>query len=165
LADVQSVLNGSSRFALDFRLAIDAERRREIEAGFSELNLPTGTNLLSREGEDHHRLRTLVSKAFTPRLIADLRPRIQAIADELLDAVSDRKTMDLVDSYAFPLPIIVIADLLDHLRAHPSEMPQAVEEFLRYDSPVERAIARWVTPQNLRAPAGRGSGGGVRWNP
>jgi cytochrome P450 len=57
-------------------------------------------------------LRALVSKAFTPRLIERMRPRVQAIADGLLDAVQDRGGMDLIDGYAFPLPITVIAELL-----------------------------------------------------
>jgi cytochrome P450 len=61
---------------------------------------------------DHERLRALVSKAFTPRLIERKRPRIQAIADSLLDAVEDKGEMDLIDDYAFPLPITVIAELL-----------------------------------------------------
>jgi cytochrome P450 len=69
-------------------------------------------NLLYRDPPDHTRLRRLVSKAFTPRMIEQLRPRIQAIADALLDAVASRGQMDLIDEYAFPLPITVIAELL-----------------------------------------------------
>lgn len=53
-----------------------------------------------------------MSKAFTPRLVEGLRGRIQAIADSLLDAVQGRGEMDLVADYAFPLPIIVIAEML-----------------------------------------------------
>jgi cytochrome P450 len=69
-------------------------------------------NMLDMDPPDHQRLRSLVSKAFTPRLIERLRPRVQAIADGLLDAVQDRGEMDLIDDYAFPLPITVIAELL-----------------------------------------------------
>ncbi|MBX3082201.1 MAG: cytochrome P450 [Anaerolineae bacterium] len=61
---------------------------------------------------DHARLRTLVSKAFTPRFIEELRPRIEEIADALLDKVEPRKGMDLVDDFAFPLPINVISEML-----------------------------------------------------
>ena len=69
-------------------------------------------NLLALDGEDHRRLRRLVTKAFTPRMVEQLRPRIQEISDELLDRVEKRGDMDLVDDYAFPLPITVIAELL-----------------------------------------------------
>ena len=68
--------------------------------------------MLNRDGEDHRRLRRLVTKAFTPRMVEQLRPRIQEIADELLDAVEARGEMDLSAEYAFPLPITVIAELL-----------------------------------------------------
>ena len=85
------------------------ERRGPIPA---ELDARVNTNLLSKDGEDHRRLRRLVTKAFTPRMVAVLAPRIQEIADELLDAVEESGEMDLVESYAFPLPIIVIAELL-----------------------------------------------------
>src|SRR5215207_6003222 len=69
-------------------------------------------NMLDTDPPDHERLRALVSKAFTPRLIERMRPRVQAIADGLLDAVQDKGEMDLIDDYAFPLPITVIAELL-----------------------------------------------------
>jgi cytochrome P450 len=54
----------------------------------------------------------LIGKAFTPRLIEGLRPRIQRLADELLDAMAPRGEADLMDAYAFPIPITVIAELL-----------------------------------------------------
>jgi cytochrome P450 len=53
-----------------------------------------------------------VTKAFTPRIVEQLRPRIQEIADGLLDRVAERGSMELVDDFAFPLPITVIAELL-----------------------------------------------------
>src|SRR5690606_3617348 len=49
---------------------------------------------------------------FTPRMVDRLRPRVQAIADELLDHVAADGQMDLIDAYAFPLPIIVILEML-----------------------------------------------------
>ena len=53
-----------------------------------------------------------MTKAFTPRMVEQLRPRIQQIADDLIDAVEERGSMELVDDFAFPLPITVIAELL-----------------------------------------------------
>ncbi|HET7578822.1 MAG TPA: cytochrome P450 [Bacillales bacterium] len=69
-------------------------------------------NILMSDPPDHERLRKLVQKAFTPRMIEGLRGRIQEITDELLDAVQDQGEMDLIDAFAFPLPIIVICEML-----------------------------------------------------
>lgn len=69
-------------------------------------------DMLMTDPPDHTRLRHLVSQAFTPRMIEQLRPRVQQITDELLDAVQERGEMDLIADFAFPLPIIVILELL-----------------------------------------------------
>lgn len=60
----------------------------------------------------HHKLRRLVSQSFTPRRVADLAPRITQIAHELLDQASGSNRLDLVSQFAYPLPVIVIAELL-----------------------------------------------------
>lgn len=246
--EVDEMLRNDQLFTRDYR-HVDPD---------SENNRPEGMrifdqNMLARDGAEHRRLRSLVSKAFTPRRIANLRGRIQEIADELVDKVLADGTMELMDAYAFPLPITVIAELLGvpvsdqdkfrlwtsvviapdlegekmaetvqhltdfvgylremfakraaepqddlisellavregddklseeemlgmvmlliiaghettvgliansvvtllrhpeemaRLKAHPEEMPTAVEEFLRYESPVERAVNRWAT--------------------
>ncbi|GAA5018319.1 cytochrome P450 [Actinopolymorpha pittospori] len=69
-------------------------------------------NLLQMDGQDHRNLRRLVSHVFTPKVVADLEPRIAKITHELLDAVADRDEFDLVGDLAYPLPVIVIAELL-----------------------------------------------------
>jgi cytochrome P450 len=69
-------------------------------------------NLLMLDPPDHTRLRSLVSKAFTPRVVERLRPRIEALIEELLDRVADAGEMELVHDFAAPLPVIVIAELL-----------------------------------------------------
>ncbi|QRK13478.1 cytochrome P450 [Archangium violaceum] len=69
-------------------------------------------HMLSSDPPDHTRLRTIVSKAFTPRRVEELRPRVTAITHELLDAARARGEVDLLDAFAFPLPITVIAELL-----------------------------------------------------
>jgi cytochrome P450 len=61
---------------------------------------------------DHTRIRSLVTKAFTSRVVEGLRPRIQAIVDELIDAVAARGEMDLVADVAYPLPVTVIAEMM-----------------------------------------------------
>ncbi|MFI5972305.1 cytochrome P450 [Streptomyces sp. NPDC051452] len=69
-------------------------------------------NFVGMDPPEHRKLRTLVSRAFTPRVVRDLGPRIEAVSARLLDAVADRDRFDLVDALAYPLPIIVIAELL-----------------------------------------------------
>ncbi|MBT2287464.1 cytochrome P450 [Paenibacillus polymyxa] len=69
-------------------------------------------NMLFSDPPDHRRLRGLVQKAFTPKLIADMRSHIQEIADDLLDNLASQEKMNLIDDYAFPLPIIVISEIL-----------------------------------------------------
>jgi cytochrome P450 len=68
--------------------------------------------MLVKDDPDHARLRGLVVKAFTPRVVSELRPRVQAITDELLDAAARRGEFDAIADLGMPLPIIVIAELL-----------------------------------------------------
>lgn len=245
--DVDAILRDEVHFARDFHQLYPSDP--DLSPVFALID----NHMLNKDGADHARLRGLVNKAFSPRIVAAMRPRVQAIADELIDRVQRRGEMNLVDDYAFPLPIIVIAELLgipaedrdkfrvwsdavvepsigeegqrrfialmtaftDYLRVlfaqrrreprddlitallhaeqagdrlsepelfsmvvllivaghettvtligngalallqHPDKLkalrrdpslwPQAVEEILRYDSPVERALTRWVT--------------------
>lgn len=78
----------------------------------SALDRVTRKLLLFMDPPDHERLRSLVSNAFARRAVEDVKPRIHAITDELLDAVSDRREMDIVRDLAYPLPVQVIAELL-----------------------------------------------------
>ncbi len=68
--------------------------------------------MLASDPPDHTRLRALVSKAFTPRLIEQMRPRVQWLTDELVDGVKKRGRMDLIRDYALPLPATIIAEML-----------------------------------------------------
>jgi cytochrome P450 len=69
-------------------------------------------SMLDRDPPDHTRLRRLVSKAFTPRAVEALRPRITGLVDEMLDAAAGQDQVDLVDALAFPLPFAVIGEML-----------------------------------------------------
>jgi cytochrome P450 len=71
-----------------------------------------GLSMLDRDPPDHTRLRGLVSKAFTPRALEALRPGIQQIVNGLLDAVERRGSMDLIEEFAYPLPVRVICEML-----------------------------------------------------
>jgi cytochrome P450 len=75
-----------------------------------DLELFRRGNFVQMDPPQHRKLRTLVSQAFTPRVVADLEPRIAELTTELLDEVDER--FDLVDALAYPLPVIVIAELL-----------------------------------------------------
>ncbi|MHB9858059.1 cytochrome P450 family protein [Streptomyces sp. YIM S03343] len=92
----------------DPRLAKDASK---IDLGFPDQGL-IGRHLLSADPPEHTRLRSLVSRAFTMRRVEALRPRVQEITDQLLDAMLPRGRADLVESFAYPLPITVICELL-----------------------------------------------------
>ncbi|MFC8430550.1 cytochrome P450 [Streptomyces sp. NPDC057253] len=92
----------------DSRLAKDGRR---IGVLFHEDEL-IGRHLLGSDPPEHTRLRGLVSRAFTMRRVERLRPRIQEITDDLLDAMLPHGRADLVASLAYPLPITVICELL-----------------------------------------------------
>jgi cytochrome P450 len=69
-------------------------------------------SMLDRDPPDHTRLRSLVNKAFTPRVVETLRPRIQVVVDELIDRARDAGAMDLIEEFAYPIPVIVICEML-----------------------------------------------------
>ncbi|MFF5335354.1 cytochrome P450 [Streptomyces sp. NPDC013181] len=73
---------------------------------------PINANMLEMDAPDHTRLRKLVARAFTARRIEALRPRVQEITDELLDVMLPEGRADLVDAFAFPLPMTVICELI-----------------------------------------------------
>ncbi len=73
---------------------------------------PLGASIISTDPPRHRQLRGLVSQAFTPRAVARLEPRIAEIVEQLLDEVVDRGEMDVIEDLAYPLPVIVIAELL-----------------------------------------------------
>jgi pimeloyl-[acyl-carrier protein] synthase len=71
-----------------------------------------GLSMLDRDPPDHTRLRGLVSKAFTPKALEGLRPHIRQIVDGLLAQVEGRGEMDLIEEFAYPLPVRVICEML-----------------------------------------------------
>ncbi|MFN2237160.1 MAG: cytochrome P450 family protein, partial [Anaerolineales bacterium] len=112
-AEVEQVLRDDQRFVRDPALALSPEVLEQFfEGSDPQVMAMTNNHMLNKDGEDHHRLRMLVSKAFTRPVIQGMRPRIAEIAEEILDGVEGRGQMELVNEYAFPLPIIVIAELL-----------------------------------------------------
>lgn len=95
------------RLSKDMYGAMDAYRRI-----FGDSSVALDDNMLNSDAPKHTRLRRLVNSAFTPRRVAALRPRIEEIVRDLLDECPARERFDLLPAFAFPLPIIVICDLL-----------------------------------------------------
>jgi cytochrome P450 len=97
------------RFSSDLRDAADTRLMDQLPSNERESFM---RSMIRVGPPDHTRLRRLVSKAFTARRVASLRPRIQEITDELLDAVLPSGHADLVADLALPLPVTVICELL-----------------------------------------------------
>jgi cytochrome P450 len=107
-----------ARYADVVATLTDARFSAERSAGETR---PTGgaprltavRSMLVSDPPDHTRLRALVQKAFTPRMVEQLRPRIIAIVGELLDRMAERSgAVDLIGDFAYPLPVVIIAELL-----------------------------------------------------
>lgn len=90
---------------------------REPEARFAPFNKLHRNQMMENEPPDHTRLRSLVAKAFARGHVERLRPRVQQLADELLDRVADAGEFDLIEDFAEPLPVAVVAELLGIPRA------------------------------------------------
>ncbi|MFF7215178.1 cytochrome P450 [Streptomyces sp. NPDC008238] len=97
------------RLSSDVRDAADPRLMERLPTTERESMIRT---MLRADPPDHTRLRRLVSKAFTARRVAELEPRVQGIADELLDAILPAGRADLVEDFAVPLPVTVISELL-----------------------------------------------------
>jgi cytochrome P450 len=145
-ADVEALLR-DPRFVRDPANALPPERIPEP----SPLDRALGEHMLNKDGADHGRLRALVGQAFTPRRVADLRPRVAAIAEGLLDQVADRGAMDLIADFAYPLPTVVILEMLgvpvadrDRFRAWGAALvntPRTAEEGQRAVAQLEAFVA------------------------
>jgi cytochrome P450 len=109
--DVVAVL-GDVRFSVDRQQAQVFQRLQPFQGLSAEFTGAIQNALLMIDPPAHTRLRRMVNKAFTPRVVEALRGRIQALVDELLDAVAARRSMELVHDLAYPLPVTVIAELL-----------------------------------------------------
>jgi cytochrome P450 len=104
-ADVARALSEHATFSSD-------DRRMAQFEGYEGGGDPIGSSIIRMDPPRHRQLRNLVSQAFTPRMVAQLEPRITAITNDLLDAMSATGQMDVVRDLAYPLPVTVIAELL-----------------------------------------------------
>lgn len=121
-------------------------RAREAAFGERRPRRARTPSMLDRDAPDHTRLRKLVSKAFTPRAVGALRPRITALVDGLLDAMARERRVDLVDALAFPLPFAVIAGMLGTPPADHARIRQLSGTLVRSLEPVaDPALAAAIT--------------------
>lgn len=104
-ADVSRVLSEYATFSSD------NQRMAQFEGAEGEMN-PIGASIIRMDPPRHRQLRNLVTQAFTPRMVAQLEPRITAITHDLLDHVVPEGKMDVVHDLAYPLPVTVISELL-----------------------------------------------------
>jgi cytochrome P450 len=140
---------------------------RRATRGIPEFENLVDNNLLMIDGARHRRLRGLVSKVFTPRRVEALRPRVAALAEDLLDRMAAREEVDLIRDFAQPLPTIVIAELLgapsaDHerFRAWSDDLVELLDPLLGHEGfdPPERAnrelssYLRGLLAERRRAP-------------
>ena len=139
------------RFAIDGRAIMSPEQLAELPPMPDEFR-PLMRNLLSLDPPDHTRLRRLVQPSFSPKGMEAMRPRIQAIADELLDEAeraaaargetAPRRTIELIAAFAYPLPMTVICDLLGVPKEDRAQVRAWSEALLESQAPTEamRAI-------------------------
>ena len=100
--------------------------------------------MLLKNPPDHTRLRKLVTKAFTPRVVEGMRPHIQNIVDDLLDQVQAKGHFDIIGDLAFPLPVIVIAELIG--------VPvEDRDQFKEWTGALARSLDPVVTPEIVEA--------------
>ncbi len=149
--DVQRVINDYTTFSSE-RLLKDEDLRRGVD---EEEFAPSIINL---DPPRHRKLRSLVTQAFTPRAVAQMAPRITTIVHEQLDTVASTGRMDVIEDLSYPLPVIVIAEMLgipserraqfkrwsDDILSPDEEKPrQTLKEMNNYFRPViaERRVA------------------------
>ncbi len=112
--EVQAALK-DPRLSADDRKGprFQTQQRDALRAGaLTEEEAARKPAMLRSDPPDHTRLRSLVNRAFTPRAVESLRPRVEEIVEELLDAASERGSLDVIRDLAYPLPVIVIAEML-----------------------------------------------------
>jgi cytochrome P450 len=128
---------------------------REGMADLLEARLGYGTDvshtrdMLFRDPPDHTRLRGLVNRAFTPRVVEAMRPHIQDIVDGLLDRVEGAHGMDVIEDLAYPLPVRVICEMLG--------VPTSDQEvFRQWSADIARSLDAAILPADSEViPRGR----------
>ena len=146
----------------DCRAALRDQRLGSPEPGEEAPSLLTSSrqrrpdgprSLLFLNPPDHTRIRSLVSRAFTPRRVEHLRPAVDAMTRELLDPVAEAGECDLIDALAFPLPANVISELIG--------VPVADRDWLR---PLVSDLAATLEPNRQPGEAARAEAASAKMN-
>lgn len=133
--DVATVLK-DDRFAKD-RLNVTPPGRRATGPWVPGFIKPLLRNMLDLDAPDHSRLRALVHKGFTPRLVEQLRERVQTLADELLTAAQRKGSLELMADYALPLPLTIIAEMLGVPMADRHKFSRWTKQVVAVSSPTD----------------------------
>ncbi|MGI5195941.1 cytochrome P450 family protein [Streptomyces sp. CA-288835] len=123
-----------------------AWRRGEIPPDWPLIGLANpGRSMLTVDGAEHRRMRTLVAQALTPRRVERMRERITKLTADLLDALPQGadapEVVDLKAAFAYPLPMYVIADLMGIDEAQLPRLKELFEKFFSTQTPPEEVIA------------------------
>jgi cytochrome P450 len=140
-AACSSVLR-NKQFGVEPDAVVPADKLALLPTSSVDVTERRRANMLFRDPPDHTRLRGLVSQAFTPRTVERLRPRIAEVAERLIDAMEEAGRADLIKDFAFPLPIIVIAELL-------GVPPEDRDQFKAWSTVLTRGISPDVTREEI----------------
>ena len=121
----------SSRDALtSSHVDLPAEVQAVLDEGWPEMPV-----IIDTDAPQHTAIRGLVTKAFTPRRVAEMAPRIEELATELLDELAPAGEADIVRRFAWPLPLAVVGEMLGVPRAHLSRLHEWSVHWLRLKQP------------------------------
>jgi cytochrome P450 len=142
--DVVRVLRDPSLSVQIDNAAPTARTRMFVEQAPAEAQERGAHSILNIDPPDHTRLRRLVSKAFTPKMVHGLRPRIEALVGEALDAMAARGEVDVISDLAFPLPFTVISEMLG--------MPESNRDEVRgWSHTLTKTLDPILTPEEVQA--------------
>lgn len=142
------------RFSKDWR-NWNAIIRGEISDGWPLIGMVKVTNMVTSDGQEHRRLRKLVTQTFTPRRVQELRPRIQQIVDDLLDDLPSHAaadgSVDLRRHFAHPVPMQVICDLFGVPADERPRLQELMDNIFRSDLLPEEVSASQIEQYELLA--------------
>jgi cytochrome P450 len=142
--DIVGVLRDSSLSVQVDNATPTARMQMFAEQAPAEAQERGAHSILNVDPPDHTRLRRLVSKAFTPKMVHELRPRIQVLVDDALDAMAARGEADVIGDLAFPLPFTVISEMLG--------MPDANRDQVRgWSHTLTKTLDPILSPEEVQA--------------